>query len=313
MVVYLFIIVLVIILVLIPVLYNIVHDNDRKLKLIKQLEIKVETKMEYPSPEELEKTKKIIWSYWNGRELPLAVKIAKYTWKRYNPDYHIVMLDDDTLPNYIDVSIFPKRYPSLGAMHKADVLRIALLEKYGGFWCDSTYFLTRNLKRWENEKYDIGGYYNEDFTTDVTKPVFENWFISVPTGNNKLVTEWRKEFYRAVDYPNHQEYVDELEFGGVDLQKIIPSYKSYLIMHCAFLKVLKGGDYKCKVLKGVRGGPFFYAHRFFWKPSLSVIYLLTMKPDDVPEGIKFRQFERIEFDKYLNLYRPTSTIGVLIN
>ena len=263
--------------------------------------------LKLPDATVLESTDKIIWSYWSGSKMPLSVKMAIYTWKKYNPDFYIVVLKENTVSRYVDSSIFPTRYSKLKQAHKADVIRLAVLEKYGGYWCDATYYLGKSLEaRWEPKEYDIGGYYQDIFTTDLNRPVLENWFLAAPK-NSALVTAWRKEFYRGVDYKNPKVYIRELE-RTVDLQKIRLDLREYLMMHCAFLKVIQEQKYQLKVFSALDNGPMSYLHKCKWNPVLAIIYLLTTTETSVPDAIKLRGGERNRLEKCWFLYRTDSII-----
>ena len=253
------------------------------------------TELYNPTLEELQ-TEKIIWSYWNSKERPLSVNLAIHTWKKHNPDFLICVLSENTVSDYLDLNTFPKKYSKLNHQHKADIIRLALLEKYGGYWLDSTLYLNQPLSiLWEPKDYEIGGYYADFFTKDKKNPVLENWFLSAPK-NSKLVKEWKDEFYKGIDYDNPSDYIKELE-KEVDLQNI--KDKTYLMMHCAFLKIIKdrkdqtNQNYRLKVLPaGAKGGPFEYLIKFKFNDLLYVIYILTSKGEDVLPVIKLRGGER---------------------
>jgi len=170
---------------------------------------------------DLHTTDKIIWSYWDSDTQPLTVQVALYTWYKHNKDYHIIMLNKNNIHKYIDLNTLPKKFNELSVQKQSDVIRLGLLEKYGGIWLDSTIYLNQSLSiEWDNQ-YDIGGYWAEFFTTDPKHPVFESWFISCPK-NSKLIKAWKKEFYKAIDL-DHDLYIEELE-KKISLQNIL-AYK----------------------------------------------------------------------------------------
>ena len=81
----------------------------------------------------------IIWAYWDNENLPEIVKICTESWKKHNPDYQIVILNNRTLKHYlpnIDISSMPrsKDFPA----RFSDFVRIFILEKYGGIWIDAS-------------------------------------------------------------------------------------------------------------------------------------------------------------------------------
>ena len=118
--------------------------------------------------------KNIIWQYWHqGLEnAPLIIQKCIASIKRIESDKTIHVLDFNTIKNYIQL---PQRYYDLvnsGKMPIAlfsDVLRVYLLEKYGGTWIDATIYLSKKIPD------DI---LNSDFFGFQTAPDFKSF-----TGN----------------------------------------------------------------------------------------------------------------------------------
>jgi len=252
---------------------------------------------------------KIIWSYWDGSDKPLSVEIAIYTWRVHNPEYVICILSESTLGQYLDRTALPKKYDEISVQRKTDVIRLALLEQYGGIWLDSTIFLSCPLSiKWDPKTYDVGGYYAEFFTTDLTRPVLESWFISAPK-NSPLIKAWKKEFYNGVDSPNYDDYIREME-KTVDLQKI--EGKVYLMIHCCFLKAISSGSYNWKMFPaGKENGPFAYLTQYDWNERKAVWYLLTTK-NEIPPVIKLRKPERLWMDWLIYYMRSGSIMDRLV-
>lgn len=256
---------------------------DKKLDLIykKPFEIK-----------DLEYTDNIIWSYWNSKKQPLSVKVCIYSWFFYNPDCIIIVLNDDNVKDFININEFPERIKNIKIKKeqvKSDVIRLSLLEKYGGLWLDATIYLNSHIDiMWVNKTYDVGGYFGENFTTDINKKVFENWFISAPK-NSALIKEWKKELFRAFNnYYNTNTYIHDLEIkDNVDLQNI-GLLKYYLIMHCSFLKVIGNCQYNILALPNKsQNGPFSYLTYLEFPIDGIIKLLLTDSFDNIPI-IKFR-------------------------
>ena len=91
-----------------------------------------------------------IWIYWHQGldNAPELIKKCVESIKHYEPDKEINVLSFDTIHNYVDL---PQHYYDLvnsGKMkiaHFSDILRLYLLEKYGGTWIDATIFLTNSI------------------------------------------------------------------------------------------------------------------------------------------------------------------------
>ena len=92
---------------------------------------------------------KIIWMFWQQGEdqAPFVVRRCIDSWRRHNPDWELRVLDDTTLPDYVDMSDFP-HHLGLAARFNANLLRLRLLSRYGGVWADATVYCHRPLTEW---------------------------------------------------------------------------------------------------------------------------------------------------------------------
>lgn len=99
---------------------------------------------------------------------PCIVKKCIESWKLYNPSWKITLLHDKNLHKYIDISVFDKgKFP----LHKiVDVIRVMILKKYGGLWCNATLFCNKCLDDWLYE------YIEQDFF--MCRRINEHHFIS---------------------------------------------------------------------------------------------------------------------------------------
>ena len=253
------------------------------------------TKNQTTVKEFIQTSDRIIWSYWNSENLPWVVKLAIKTWKQNQPNDCICFLTPKTLFDFIDKTDLPPSYDSLFAQRQADVIRIVLLEKYGGLWLDSTFLLGDSLDNmWYPKKYDIGCYKANFFTTNEKTPVLENWFISAPK-NSPLIKAWKEEFYFGLTFPKSQDYIDYLKSAKLDLQNI--NGANYLMMHCALLYVIsQPNNYtiQCSDASGENNEPLSYLANRNWNSVYATFYL-TQNIDSLqklPETLKLRGNER---------------------
>lgn len=76
---------------------------------------------------------------------PEVVQIGFRSIEKYQGDYQIIRLNDDNIHEYLDLPefIFEKRKnPEFKYAFFTDLLRLALLDVYGGIWIDATILLT---------------------------------------------------------------------------------------------------------------------------------------------------------------------------
>lgn len=95
---------------------------------------------------------KTVWQFWNSGydNIPDGIKICidrtKQVAKRSGFDY--VLITDDNMKKYLYLPDFiMKKYKSgqITKPHFSDILRMALLTRYGGLWVDTTYYLNKDV------------------------------------------------------------------------------------------------------------------------------------------------------------------------
>ena len=122
---------------------------------------------------------------------PDVVSHCVQSWKHYNPDWKIVLLDASTIPDYVSVD----SYPGIEKCHLADIIRMELLYQYGGLWTDATTFCHKPLNDWLPE-YTREGF----FVFDKPGHMFiSNWFIYADK-SNYILSQWyhkTMEYYRV--------------------------------------------------------------------------------------------------------------------
>ena len=112
-----------------------------------------------------------IWTLWlQGEEKAPALVKACFRSVRRHCKQELVVLDANTVFDYIslpDEIIQKYKDGKIGHAHFADICRVELLYRYGGYWLDSTGFVTAPIPDWIEEQdyfmyltgnnYNIGG------------------------------------------------------------------------------------------------------------------------------------------------------------
>ena len=90
-----------------------------------------------------------IWMYWDSglAHLPDIVAHCITSWVIMNPTWHVQLLTDETVLDYLPGWTTEKWVQVLGA-HKGDIARITLLRDHGGVWADATQFCLLPLNHW---------------------------------------------------------------------------------------------------------------------------------------------------------------------
>lgn len=117
---------------------------------------------------------KIIWQYWGqgiDNNLPEVVKICFSSIDLYKGEYTVIRLDDHNLHEYVELPDFvweKRKNPEFKHAFFADLLRLALLNAYGGVWVDATILLTSEINP-ELLEQDFFMFYRSDSTLNKKK------------------------------------------------------------------------------------------------------------------------------------------------
>lgn len=116
-------------------------------------------------------TNKIIWQYWGqGMEnLPATVKYCFESVNIYKEDFTVIRITDNTIDQYLNLPDYIVAKSKQGIINRtflSDILRLALLDVYGGVWLDATVLLTDKLpKQFLNQNFFV---YQRDIAEENT-------------------------------------------------------------------------------------------------------------------------------------------------
>lgn len=129
-----------------------------------------------------------IWFLWfQGLEnAPEVVRRCRRSWLELNPGWELRTLDERTLP-----SVLSRDYTrgALGGQmpnHRANVVRLELLGRYGGVWADATSLCRRPLDDWLPGLLGSGFF---AFRRPRGNRLLATWFLAARPGN-VLVERW---------------------------------------------------------------------------------------------------------------------------
>jgi len=136
---------------------------------------------------------KRIFIYWDQgfNNAPMLVKKCLFNWKVHNPTWEITELDHTNLKNYIDIEaeIPDIKRKKISRTAYSDIVRIFLLQKYGGCWCDATTFCTFSLDMWLNKCIGSGFF---GFRIYNDRRLLSSWFLYSEKGHY-LVNKWKEQ------------------------------------------------------------------------------------------------------------------------
>ncbi len=139
--------------------------------------------------------------YW-GQKFNTAPKIVTkclLSWKIRNPTWEIIELDDDNLDEYINLEeIVNIKNKNITKTSYSDIIRIFLLDKFGGCWCDATTFCNQPLDDWLYENIESGFF---AFNKPAEDRLLSTWFL-YSEKNNYIISKWKEE---TIKYWNNND------------------------------------------------------------------------------------------------------------
>jgi hypothetical protein len=238
---------------------------------------------------------KRIWSFWDKDPKPKFVEKCIASWKKYNPDYEIVIVNQSTVAEYLPEVDFTRIKHIEGQPARySDMVRLHLLAKYGGVWLDASILCQAPLT-WMEDIFDkdaaceFVGYYLDAFTEPGMPKVIESWCFACRK-DCAFVKEWLRQFLRISDYETVKDYIDQLKAEGVSMQKI--DFVEYLSIHAAAQKVLQNGKIEPSLhLLKAEDTAFSYLVDAEWNSERAVEAVAAHQYDNQPL-LKFRSRDR---------------------
>lgn len=231
------------------------------------------------------KTIYILW-FQGFDKAPEIVKMCVNSWKYYNPDWDIVLIDNNNLKNYVNLDNY---VINLNKTALSDVVRILLLKLHGGLWVDSTTFCNKPLNDW------LPKYINEGFFAfDKPGPnrLISSWFL-YSDKNNYIINKWSNktlEYCTIHDKP-HTYFWFHYLFGDL--------YKSDIMFKKMWDNVPK--------LSANGNGPHYLQEQGMFKPA-SIQNKLDINNKITPLYKLTYKCKFLQYNEELNLYYLYSTI-----
>ena len=150
--------------------------------------------------------KKTLFIYWEQKFInaPNVVKKSLLSWKLKNPSWKIIQLDGDNLNQYINIE---KEIPNIKnktitKTSYSDIVRIFLLSKYGGCWCDATTFCNKPLDKWLHKHISTGFF---AFNKPNKDRLLSSWFL-YSEKNNYITQKWKE---KTITYWKNHNYMHD--------------------------------------------------------------------------------------------------------
>jgi hypothetical protein len=168
---------------------------------------------------------KTIWMMWNqgwDKAPDISLKCVE-SWKYYNPDWKVVLLDSNNINDYIPLD---KELPGLNTnnISLGDIVRLSLMKHRGGVWADATVFCNKPLENWAPEGTFL-------FSTPMKGRRVASWFMKAEKDSyimdkwySSMVEWWRWRIAQTDQYEQRygwifdlfdQCYINDLKFAEI--------------------------------------------------------------------------------------------------
>lgn len=126
-----------------------------------------------------------IWLLWlpGWDKAPLITKKVKESWEKLNPEWKVVLLDENNFKNYIDINLSTKDSNE----KKKDFLKLNILAKHGGIWADPQVLCMMPVDDWIYDVLDPTGFWMYHGDKYGVGPA--SWFI-ITIRQSYIIQKW---------------------------------------------------------------------------------------------------------------------------
>ena len=148
---------------------------------------------------------KILWAYWDkGLEgMPALCQHAVKSWGVHNPNWRVIILDDNNYQQYVSVSDLPTTFFSLKVQHRSDLLRLAVLLRYGGSYMDASTLVFKSFDNiWETVDANKLMVTSLNMLPGSNLDLFNNGLLMTKGTNNKVLRLWQQRILQYTEDPS---------------------------------------------------------------------------------------------------------------
>ena len=153
---------------------------------------------------------KVIWGYWHsGRSsMPGYCEFCVRTWEARNPGWKVIILDEASLSTYVQPEDLPSTFGSLKVQHQSDIVRLAVLIRFGGVYLDVSTFCLQGFDEIFSAGVQKGGPSllltgptDGTFHSDPYTRFPNNALIVARKPGDPILQEWRRRILAYSEHP----------------------------------------------------------------------------------------------------------------
>jgi hypothetical protein len=157
--------------------------------------------------EHYNKIPKKIWTYQDSETPTRLQEHCYHTWKKYHPDYEIIILTPKTSKGYVQI---PERasVPLWRDRERwEEALCLYTLAEHGGLWLDSRTQLHGSVNYWLFPKFgECSLFYWKQHTKKETEPFVDRRCIAA-NRDSLFIKRWKEEVERLLGHPSVESYL----------------------------------------------------------------------------------------------------------
>lgn len=149
--------------------------------------------------------------------MPDFNKLCVATWRANNPDWKVIILSDDNFKKYVAADEIPSTFYSLKVQHRSDLVRIAVLLRYGGVYMDITTVCCKGFDDIFDNPETPELLLATGLTLSTGEPLPNNCLFLARTKNNPFLTTFLEQMKAYWERPAYtlDEMRQRKEFSGI--------------------------------------------------------------------------------------------------
>lgn len=137
--------------------------------------------------------------------MPEFNKLAVQSWRVRNPNATIIILSNDNYKQYVSPDDLPSTFDELLPQHQSDMLRMAVLIRYGGIYMDVSTLLYRSLESifdtMPSNTLGVVPMYSWKNEQDQERSLYNNYLLIATEPNTEALITWRERSRRYMEDP----------------------------------------------------------------------------------------------------------------
>jgi len=153
---------------------------------------------------------KTIWMCWfqgeNDTGMPPLNQECIKKWRQLNPGWQVNILSNKTIANYVPkyFDIIKESKFDRNLVAKSELIRLLLLNQYGGIWADASVYPMLPLDHFIYNILNDTGFFAYRFKKRSYRREIASWFLAANSQRHYLIKAWLDEF------------IDDFLFGPLD-------------------------------------------------------------------------------------------------